>query len=207
MASSKRSWEGNIVSSSQQKPANPKEPPNSSAMTSENTGTEEGPIIQSVFENFRSELDEHHDRRERIIKASRDITALSKKMYDPADTRSSYQHWTNLFRIAYSPYNGTIHTSYCKKPYPDNYITESERSTPPSRLTSPKKTKSASPKSSTFSKPSPPSSQGQTPGATNDKSPAESKNSSKPSPSNIISRPRASLRATKSWPNYRKGSS
>ncbi len=33
-----------------------------------------------MFENFRNELDEHHDRRERIIKASRDITALSKKM-------------------------------------------------------------------------------------------------------------------------------
>lgn len=34
----------------------------------------------SIFETFRNELDEHHDRRERIIKASRDITALSKKM-------------------------------------------------------------------------------------------------------------------------------
>jgi len=33
-----------------------------------------------LFETFRNELDEHHDRRERIIKASRDITALSKKM-------------------------------------------------------------------------------------------------------------------------------
>ena len=33
-----------------------------------------------MFEAFRNELDEHHDRRERIIKASRDITALSKKM-------------------------------------------------------------------------------------------------------------------------------
>ena len=33
-----------------------------------------------MFEIFRKELDEHHDRRERIIKASRDITALSKKM-------------------------------------------------------------------------------------------------------------------------------
>ena len=33
-----------------------------------------------IFEVFRSELDGHHDRRERIIKASRDITALSKKM-------------------------------------------------------------------------------------------------------------------------------
>ncbi|KAL9024534.1 MAG: hypothetical protein Q9196_006449 [Gyalolechia fulgens] len=33
-----------------------------------------------MFEAFRDELDEHHDRRERIIKASRDITALSKKI-------------------------------------------------------------------------------------------------------------------------------
>ncbi|KAG4436877.1 hypothetical protein IFR05_007640 [Cadophora sp. M221] len=33
-----------------------------------------------MFENFRDELDEHHDRRERIIKASRDITAASKKI-------------------------------------------------------------------------------------------------------------------------------
>lgn len=33
-----------------------------------------------MFEKFRDELDEHHDRRERIIKASRDITAASKKM-------------------------------------------------------------------------------------------------------------------------------
>ncbi|KAI1614101.1 Translin family-domain-containing protein [Exophiala viscosa] len=33
-----------------------------------------------VFETFRSELDEHHDRRERIIKASRDVTAQSKKI-------------------------------------------------------------------------------------------------------------------------------
>ncbi|KAJ6032831.1 uncharacterized protein N7446_008875 [Penicillium canescens] len=40
----------------------------------------EGPTVLSVFENFRDELDEHHDRRERIIKKSRDITALSKKI-------------------------------------------------------------------------------------------------------------------------------
>ncbi|TAQ91149.1 hypothetical protein B7494_g505 [Chlorociboria aeruginascens] len=33
-----------------------------------------------MFEAFRDELDEHHDRRERIIKASRDITATSKKI-------------------------------------------------------------------------------------------------------------------------------
>ena len=33
-----------------------------------------------MFEAFRDELDEHDDRRERVIKASRDVTALSKKM-------------------------------------------------------------------------------------------------------------------------------
>jgi hypothetical protein len=33
-----------------------------------------------MFQLFREELDQHHDRRERIAKASRDITALSKKM-------------------------------------------------------------------------------------------------------------------------------
>lgn len=39
----------------------------------------QSPFI-SVFESYRSELDQHHDRREKIIKASRDITAQSKKM-------------------------------------------------------------------------------------------------------------------------------
>ncbi|KAL9033260.1 MAG: hypothetical protein Q9214_007600 [Letrouitia sp. 1 TL-2023] len=33
-----------------------------------------------MFESFRNELDEHHDGRERIVKVSRDITALSKKI-------------------------------------------------------------------------------------------------------------------------------
>ncbi|KAL8837628.1 MAG: hypothetical protein Q9176_005545 [Flavoplaca citrina] len=36
--------------------------------------------FMSMFEDFRNELDEHQDRRERIVKASRDITALSKKI-------------------------------------------------------------------------------------------------------------------------------
>ncbi|KAF3480593.1 translin-associated protein X [Arthroderma uncinatum] len=36
--------------------------------------------LQSIFAEFRNELDEHHDRRERVVKASRDITALSKKI-------------------------------------------------------------------------------------------------------------------------------
>lgn len=36
--------------------------------------------FMTMFEGFRKDLDEHHDRRERTIKASRDITAASKKM-------------------------------------------------------------------------------------------------------------------------------
>ncbi|KAK6450593.1 hypothetical protein FP744_10006843 [Trichoderma asperellum] len=36
--------------------------------------------FHAMFENFRDELDEHYDRRERIIKASRDVTAQSKKI-------------------------------------------------------------------------------------------------------------------------------
>lgn len=37
--------------------------------------------FHAMFETFRDELDEHYDRRERIIKASRDVTAQSKKMF------------------------------------------------------------------------------------------------------------------------------
>lgn len=33
-----------------------------------------------MFEAFRQELDEHHDRRDRAIKASREVTGASKKM-------------------------------------------------------------------------------------------------------------------------------
>lgn len=36
--------------------------------------------FHDMFEGFRDELDQHHDKRERIIKASRDVTAQSKKM-------------------------------------------------------------------------------------------------------------------------------
>lgn len=36
--------------------------------------------FHDMFAHFRDELDEHHDRRERIVKASRDVTAQSKKM-------------------------------------------------------------------------------------------------------------------------------
>ncbi|KAI0768549.1 Translin [Trametes elegans] len=36
--------------------------------------------ILAAFETFRGELDDHNDRRERLIKSSRDITNLSKKL-------------------------------------------------------------------------------------------------------------------------------
>lgn len=56
-----------------------------SAAKRSHDGTEKenkSPMYQfmPMFEFFRAELDQHHDRRERVIKGSRDITALSKKM-------------------------------------------------------------------------------------------------------------------------------
>ena len=42
------------------------------------------PVVRNeytaMFEKFRDDLDEHHERKEKIVKASRDVTALSKKM-------------------------------------------------------------------------------------------------------------------------------
>ncbi|CAI7618603.1 unnamed protein product [Penicillium pancosmium] len=61
----KRSWQGQPVTMQNK----------SDTQSSDSAG----PTI-SIFEDFRNELDEHHDRRERIIKTSRDITALSKKI-------------------------------------------------------------------------------------------------------------------------------
>jgi hypothetical protein len=52
---------------------------NRDGVSAEKKSESDSPYI-AMFEIFRAELDEHHDRRERIIKASRDITAQSKKM-------------------------------------------------------------------------------------------------------------------------------
>jgi len=62
-----------------------------------------------MFESFRSELDEHHDRRERVIKASRDITAGSKKIIfslqrvrnlnqpiPPGINKANAQYWKSI---------------------------------------------------------------------------------------------------------------
>lgn len=40
----------------------------------------ETPSLLSQFEGFKAQIDAHHARRERLIKASRDVTALSKKV-------------------------------------------------------------------------------------------------------------------------------
>lgn len=49
-------------------------------MESSHTPPQSANQFLPMFETFRNELDEHQERRERVIKASRDITALSKKM-------------------------------------------------------------------------------------------------------------------------------
>lgn len=79
MSGTKRSWEGNPVVDSAataptSKEANHEDNAQSSSMDDSSSQT------LAIFGTFRDELDEHHDRRERIIKTSRDITALSKKM-------------------------------------------------------------------------------------------------------------------------------
>jgi hypothetical protein len=51
----------------------------STAMEADLKAASQSPFLP-MFENFKAELDEHHNRRERVIKASRDITAASKKM-------------------------------------------------------------------------------------------------------------------------------
>jgi hypothetical protein len=64
------------------------------------------PPFMPMFENFRDELDLHHDQRERIIKASRDITAASKKMYVVlAENFLSYSVLTRIY-TAFSAFKG-----------------------------------------------------------------------------------------------------
>ncbi|KAK5007771.1 hypothetical protein LTR28_004855 [Elasticomyces elasticus] len=60
-----------------------------------------------MFETFRKELDEHHDRRERCIKASRDITAASKKI-----VRKLGQPIPMSILKNYNPFYDTIRKQY-----------------------------------------------------------------------------------------------
>ena len=79
MAGTKRSHSGDLVDRSAS--TTMAQPQNKDQGQEQKTS----PIL-AIFETFRDELDEHYDRRERIIKTSRDITALSKKMYTPSYT-------------------------------------------------------------------------------------------------------------------------
>ncbi|KAK7564474.1 Translin [Phyllosticta citricarpa] len=66
-----------------------------------------------MFEVFRAELDEHHDRRERIIKASRDITAASKKIiFSLQRVRKLGQPLPPNVTKANAPYWDTITKTY-----------------------------------------------------------------------------------------------
>ncbi|KAL4749863.1 hypothetical protein BDW72DRAFT_124351 [Aspergillus terricola var. indicus] len=68
-AGTKRSWEGIPLHNNQSQQSS------SAAMVALASSD-----VLPMFEGFRDELDQHHDRRERLIKISRDITALSKKI-------------------------------------------------------------------------------------------------------------------------------
>ncbi|GAB7338074.1 hypothetical protein MBLNU457_4441t2 [Dothideomycetes sp. NU457] len=66
-----------------------------------------------MFETFRAELDEHHDRRERCIKASRDITASSKKIiFTLQRVRKLNQALPPHVTKNNAPYRSTIETQY-----------------------------------------------------------------------------------------------
>ncbi|KAH7923991.1 Translin [Leucogyrophana mollusca] len=42
--------------------------------------TDKTTAVVDIFDEFRKDIDEHNDRRERLIKASRDVTNISKKV-------------------------------------------------------------------------------------------------------------------------------
>ncbi len=75
-ADGKRRWQGEH---GRRDPA--KKPARAAAAPSSSTAANITPSRYTpLFEAFRDRLDAHHDRRERVVKASRDVTALSKKV-------------------------------------------------------------------------------------------------------------------------------
>ncbi|CCM01642.1 uncharacterized protein FIBRA_03703 [Fibroporia radiculosa] len=48
--------------------------------TSQDAASSSNDSVMQTFGKFRDELDDYHDRRERLIKSSRDVTSLSKKV-------------------------------------------------------------------------------------------------------------------------------
>ncbi|KAF2151922.1 Translin [Myriangium duriaei CBS 260.36] len=68
-----------------------------------------------LFEGFRKELDEHHDRRERVIKRSRDITAASKKIiFGLQRMRTINQPLPGQVQKAVQPYEEAISTNFAE---------------------------------------------------------------------------------------------
>ncbi|KAF2453859.1 Translin [Lineolata rhizophorae] len=61
----------------------------------------------TMFEGFRAELDEHYDRRERVIKASRDLTSASKRLiFALQRTRSLARPLPSSVTKAAEPHHG-----------------------------------------------------------------------------------------------------
>lgn len=84
MSGKKRSWEGHPKEIERDYPKIAPLPASTMDQATTGKGEEDEPTPSStmaMFTAYRKELEEHQDRRERIIKASRDITALSKKKF------------------------------------------------------------------------------------------------------------------------------
>ena len=58
----------------------PKKPAHSKVGSATSAENDPHNPFLSMFQSFRDELDQNQDRRERVIKTSRDVTALSKKV-------------------------------------------------------------------------------------------------------------------------------
>lgn len=122
MTGTKRSWEGNPVVSNNTTESDKNKDNEKSSGKMTTAMDEPSENVLSIFGTFRDELDEHHDRRERIIKASRDITALSKKMYISIFPRKI---WSNANFAVSFPYSGSSPT-----PNPINTTNKTKASAP-----------------------------------------------------------------------------
>ncbi|ORX72418.1 Translin [Linderina pennispora] len=78
--------------------------------------------ILTSFTQYRDTLDAHYDRRERVIKCSRDITALSKKIDSPdrvfADAESKQKQVLELFRKMSAELQGSNGYKYNRQATP-----------------------------------------------------------------------------------------
>ena len=105
MTGTKRSWEGSPVIDTTT--AAPVSENNNIENKAQSSMDESSSQTLAIFGTFRDELDEHHDRRERITKTSRDITALSKKMWACLSVGGKcIEVLTTGHTAVSSPYNG-----------------------------------------------------------------------------------------------------